>query len=267
MDNCAGTNKSQFCFGALALMTLSGTLDALSLEFMVSGHTKFESDVAAQKTAGAFARADVFNHGLLNATFSPYVTAQAYNADILLLYKDATVTLFNNVVNITKFRQFILIGDDGLFGQDLQQTAPPEAPCSFPDGTAFFTDESIQKALQKLAKRSLLGGVLTDALEAESYSGIGGGTGLYGTAPTESQRPFRVVRLFKRPTENETVWCEQLNYHKPTSRTPATIKEALSKITSFTAASEEARGNHVPYFGAVTCRSGEALFSTIDSES
>ncbi|KAJ1444777.1 hypothetical protein M885DRAFT_580323 [Pelagophyceae sp. CCMP2097] len=67
MGNCGGTSKSQFCFGALALLALCGTLDALFIEFMVPGHTKFESDVAAQKTACSFMRHDVFNHCMLNA--------------------------------------------------------------------------------------------------------------------------------------------------------------------------------------------------------
>ena len=35
MDNCAGTNKSQFVFGALALLTLTGVLDSMCLEFMM----------------------------------------------------------------------------------------------------------------------------------------------------------------------------------------------------------------------------------------
>ena len=75
-DNCAGTNKSQFAFGALALSILTAVADAFAIQYQVPGHTKFESDVTAQKTGTVFNRSDCFNHGMLLDSFSPYVTAR-----------------------------------------------------------------------------------------------------------------------------------------------------------------------------------------------
>ena len=69
----------QFCFGALALLVLFGLVDQLQLWFQLQGHTKFDPDVAAQKTAGAFNSSDTFNHGMLNAHFSAHVTVVAYD--------------------------------------------------------------------------------------------------------------------------------------------------------------------------------------------
>lgn len=48
MDNCGGTNKSQYAFGAIALLVLTGVLDAVRLMFMVPGHTKMLLDVLFQ---------------------------------------------------------------------------------------------------------------------------------------------------------------------------------------------------------------------------
>ena len=70
MDNCAGTNKSQFLFGALAVMVMLGELDAITIEVhMLPGHTKMWLDWVFSKTGQAFRRLDVFNHGMLDANF------------------------------------------------------------------------------------------------------------------------------------------------------------------------------------------------------
>ena len=154
MDNCAGTNKSQYCFGALALLIMTGQLTGLWIKFMVSGHTKFESDVAAQKTAGSFNRSDCFNHGMLVKLFSPYVNAKAYDGELLKLYKETTANLFKPINNITKYRQFTFLGDDGTgeVDKDLQKTAGEEG---WPDGGDFYTDESLTTAAENAAERSL----------------------------------------------------------------------------------------------------------------
>jgi hypothetical protein len=41
MDNCSGTNKSQYVFGGLALLLSVGLLDVMRPRFMIAGHTKF----------------------------------------------------------------------------------------------------------------------------------------------------------------------------------------------------------------------------------
>ncbi|KAJ1447148.1 hypothetical protein M885DRAFT_576465 [Pelagophyceae sp. CCMP2097] len=63
MDNCSGTNKSKFMVGGLGLLVPMGHLAAIRLKFMITGHTKFESDVVAQKTAGHFNANDRFGTG------------------------------------------------------------------------------------------------------------------------------------------------------------------------------------------------------------
>ncbi|KAJ1447277.1 hypothetical protein M885DRAFT_576250 [Pelagophyceae sp. CCMP2097] len=60
MDNCSGTNKSKFMVGGLGLLVPMGHLAAIRLKFMITGHTKFESDVVAQKTDGRFNANDRF---------------------------------------------------------------------------------------------------------------------------------------------------------------------------------------------------------------
>ena len=54
MDNCVGTNKSQFFFGELAILVLLGILDSIEFAFMVVGHTKFKPDVICRHIAGQY---------------------------------------------------------------------------------------------------------------------------------------------------------------------------------------------------------------------
>ena len=222
-------------------------LDAWFLEFMVPGHTKFESDVCAQKTAGGFACADVYNHGMLNKTFKNYVITRAYDADNLLCLKDATKAIFTPVEHITDYRQFAIIADDGFFMADLTEADPPEPP--FPDGTQYYTNESLQKAVENLAERSLLV-VLAAALDGKQYNGVGLGTGLYGPRGEQSTLPVALVRLFKRVSEQDVVWCEEVDYHRQTAKSDANIKLALQNIFSFTDAPPETRGKDLcSYYG------------------
>eukprot|EP00173_Palmaria_palmata_P001631 Plantae.Rhodophyta-Palmaria_palmata.ctg19330.p1 GENE.Plantae.Rhodophyta-Palmaria_palmata.ctg19330~~Plantae.Rhodophyta-Palmaria_palmata.ctg19330.p1 ORF type:complete len:101 (-),score=14.55 Plantae.Rhodophyta-Palmaria_palmata.ctg19330:263-565(-) len=70
MDNCGATNKSQFCFGVLALLLLFGYLDAIDVFFMVVGHTKFGPDDVARAIAGIYQRLDTFNFAIASFTWS-----------------------------------------------------------------------------------------------------------------------------------------------------------------------------------------------------
>ena len=40
MDNCGGTNKSQFVFAFLANLVRIGRFDKIYMKFMIAGHTK-----------------------------------------------------------------------------------------------------------------------------------------------------------------------------------------------------------------------------------
>ena len=128
MDNCAGTNKSQFCFGGIALLAMSGNLDTILLMFQLQGHTKFDPDIAAQKTAGAFNSRDTFNHGMLNKHFSDHVTTIAYDHKLLKDWKAATPDIFEPVDNITSYHTFMLLADDGKvdLGEPLKKTTPQQ---------------------------------------------------------------------------------------------------------------------------------------------
>jgi len=232
MDNCAGTNKSQYTFGALALLLLKGELDTLFIDYMVPGDTKFDSDVCAQKTAGKFNSRGCFNHGMLNEMFSAHVTARAYNLEQMQHFKPCTTVLFQPVNHITQFRSFLLVGDDGNLDGDPGSSADP--PTAFPDenGVTFYDAASVETACKMLEERSLVR-ILPIALEATNYRGIGDGTGLYGQPATTQAFPFRRVRLFKRLTECGAVWAEQTGYHVKQQRGDAEIRAALAKIVTF----------------------------------
>ena len=133
MDNCAGTNKSQFCFGGIALLAMSGNLDTILLMFQLQGHTKLDPDIAAQKTAGAFNSRDTFNHGMLNNHFSDHVTTIAYDHKLLKDWKAATPDIFEPVDNITSYRNFMLLADDGKvdLGEPLKKNRHPSKGLPF----------------------------------------------------------------------------------------------------------------------------------------
>ena len=194
MDNCAGTNKSQFVFGALALLTLTGVLDSMCLEFMIPGHTKMRLDVAFSRTGNAFRSRDVFNLGMLSDIFKQYVDVQAYKEDFIGMYRTASTALFGEVNGIKKSRSFTILGDDGFVHQDLV-AAPGSGP-------GVYTAKSMRKAVVQLAKRSLFK-IIPQALEGKAYRGVGDGTGLYGALAPEKTSGFRHVRL---PRSDEFPW-------------------------------------------------------------
>jgi hypothetical protein len=84
MDNCAGTNKSQFVFGGFALLLTLGLLDVVRPRFMIAGHTKFGPDVVAQKIAEKYNKADVFNHAQLNERAAHHASVKAYDGTAML---------------------------------------------------------------------------------------------------------------------------------------------------------------------------------------
>ena len=234
MDNCAGTNKSQFCFGGIALLAMSGNLDTILLMFQLQGHTKFDPDIAAQKTAGAFNSRDTFNHGMLNNHFSDHVTTIAYDHKLLKDWKAATPDIFEPVDNITSYRNFMLLADDGKvdLGEPLKKTDTPAK--DFPSSGKVSSSEVQEREAQKLAQRSLLEKILP-AVHRKSFSGIGSGSGDYGPRTSAlvsatNLPEIRKVRLFVRLSSAYEFYIEQENYMKTTDR--ATIEAALSRAVS-----------------------------------
>ena len=63
MDNCAGTNKSQYVEGGWAMLCLLAVLDVYSTAFSLPNHGKFWPDVLAQKIACSYNTGDTFNSG------------------------------------------------------------------------------------------------------------------------------------------------------------------------------------------------------------
>jgi hypothetical protein len=224
----------QFCFGALALLVLFGLVDQLQLWFQLQGHTKFDPDVAAQKTAGAFNSSDTFNHGMLNAHFSAHVTVVAYDENLLKTWKAATPDLVQAVTNISKYRQFMFLRDDGLVNLGLPLTKAASEARDFPCEGPVFTDEVLQREAALVAERALVKEVLP-ALHAGTYAGIGSGSGYFGirTGSLIPLIPTTIcnVRLFKRVRPRDSVWIEQVGYLK--TQDPNLIRAAMAKVVSY----------------------------------
>ena len=249
MDNAGGTNKSQFVFGGFGLRVAAGDFDAIFPSYMLAGHTKFDSDTVLQHLGNAYNRSDVFNHGMLNSVYSPYATIHAYDGNLLTLHKEATTMLFQPIANITSYRCFAIVADDGHLDDDLKQTSETEV--NFPDKGPMFTDESLQTAVANIAERSLKN-IIPVALSGQSYAGLGEGTGLYGLPSKKPILPFRTGRLFKKMTEKGKVWLEQPFWHKKHARNSASIEKALSvaKPLEFTSCTIEWDGSaYTPYYG------------------
>lgn len=79
MDGYGATNKSQYCFGGLALLCATVILDSIEVVLMVAGHTKFAPDVIAQHVAGCYNRRDTFDHSHLRRHLEPHATSVGYD--------------------------------------------------------------------------------------------------------------------------------------------------------------------------------------------
>jgi hypothetical protein len=230
MDNCAGTNKSQFMFGVFVLLMLKGVLDAMIIEFMLSGHTKMALDCAFSDTGNSFRSSDVFNHGMLHDLFQKYFSVHSYGADFLNVYKEATTALFGEVKEITKQRSFVIAGDDGKMQADLILV-----PVSEGGSDHTYTYESVQTALNNLATRSRRI-VLRATLNGDNYRGVGDGTGYYGPRADHDMFPTRNVRLFARAAEGDGAFKEQVGYQK--TMDADAIAASLRTIVAFSKLSE-----------------------------
>lgn len=236
LDNCTGTNKSQFVKGTISITLALGILDAFAPYYGVVGHTKFECDITAQKTACSYHRSDTFNMGMLRDIFQRYATTHVYDGTMLRTWKEAEKELFAPVGHITSYRLFLMIGDDGLM--ELNEITEPHARMAAytdleGDGCSFFTDVDLERELESLKGRSLR--IVLQQLRNHSYSGIGAGAGKYCNGEPSLFPPsiesLRHVRMFKKIRNSDTFWVEQTGYQKV--RCPQKFCKAIQKAQPY----------------------------------
>jgi hypothetical protein len=237
MDNCAGTNKSQFVFGGFALLLTLRLLDVVRPRFMIAGHTKFGPDVVAQKIAEKYNKADVFNHAQLNERAAHHASVKAYDGTAMLrTYRACTPSLFGAVTHINSYRLFTLVRDDGLFDIGDGLTKSGTDAKDFPGSGMVFPEATIQAAINALKRRSAIR--VLRSVRAGTFAGVGAGSGLFG-ARREQLVPDRIVRaytvrLFVKVEEKGTHWMEIPNYTKVReSELTASVNAALSEIVPY----------------------------------
>lgn len=215
MDACAGTNKSQFCFGGLALLVSLGILDSVWICFMLPGHTKFAPDLVARAIAGVYNKSDVYNIAMLLECAQSCSSAQVYDAHTMYHWKEATKDLFGAIDNVMSYRQFFILPD--LADVDVgESVALPEGMRPFPGRVSpLRSDVSLQSAAKTLFVRSLKR-ISRECLTGTYMSGVGAGSIEGGPARLhpDSVSSFLRVRLFMRRTESEPVWREQVTWMK-----------------------------------------------------
>jgi hypothetical protein len=200
-----GTNKSQFCFGSLALLSLLSIPDTWRLCFMVPWRTKFLPLDIARQIAGVFNANNTFNQGMLLDWVNKCATGVSYDEKLLRTYKSARQLLFNAVPGIMKHRYFWIVGDDGRV-----EFQAGDDGCV--DAAAF------REAIESLKERSLMQRVLPVVLGG-TYNGVGSGALgrvsadflVFQSAVGEN---IRSVRLFMKENETDTRlyevsgWCK-----------------------------------------------------------
>ena len=255
LDGCPSTQKSQYYFGAVAALLATARLDAVEMAFMVPGHTKFESDIVCQLVAGLYNRSDCYNHGQLCEIVSKFATSHAYGGEQIMDFRRATPSLFASVSNIMSYRSFCFVADDGEVDADLVEAPFDPVLYQFADKGPVYTDKSLRAAIGNLKARSLVV-VLTCLAEGKPYSGVGfAAPGNFGP-PAGVDFSFRVpvcgmsyrkVRLFKRETEQDEFWVEQVGYQKTDA--PADIESCLKDVVPFSTLTEEETAVFKPYYG------------------
>ena len=251
MDGCSATQKSQYFLGAMAVLALTGRLDVVEIFCMVPGHTKFDSDIICQKIAAKYNASDTYNHGMLNGIVKLYATAHAYDGDSLMTFKRATPGIFSPVDGITNYRSFLIVGDDGRMDDDLPGVALPDedavgADAAAPPAPPAYPDELLRAAVTRLKERSLEV-VLPWLAEGKPFSGLGSGCQVHDISGPVCGMPFRRVRLFKRHTESDEAWVEQLGYQLTLDAVE--IGASLALARSFSSLPESETAKLKPYYG------------------
>jgi TPR repeat protein len=221
MDNCAGTNKSQFVFGGFALLLTLGLLDVVRPRFMIAGHTKFGPDVVAQKIAEKYNKADVFNHAQLNERAAHHASVKAYDGTAMLrTYRACTPSLFGAVTHINSYRLFTLVRDDGLFdiGDGLIKSGTDAK--DFPGSGMVFPEATIEAAINALRRRSAKR--VLRSVRAGTFAGVGAGSGLFGAQYSGYDYPTKAMTSSQlSPTDARAIFETGLDYYRVGDETKA----------------------------------------------
>lgn len=233
MDRCSGTNISQFTFGGISTAIAADSLDAVFIHTMVSGHTKFCPDILANKLANKYNASDCFSIAHLAQHASNYGTAIAYDLDLLVdLHAQPHASLFKEVPNITKLREYLLMADDGLVNLGEPAEAPTDPFPGASSASRYYPNSTINREITALKKRSLCRIYVAGGLRRPARDfGVGSGGSLL---PGEvGLCTMRKVLCFVKCKEDDEVWL-LVNDWSCFQRDPAgvaKINEALACTT------------------------------------
>lgn len=244
IDACAGTNKSQYCFGGLALLVSLGILDVVWISFMVPGHTKFAPDLVARAIAGVYNRVDVFNIGMLLECAQRCSSAQSYDAHSMYHWKECTKQLFGSVDNIMSYRQFFILPEHEAL--DLGESVPlPPNMEPFPGGRAPLRRDDVLQAASKAVYADSMKRIARECIESKYLAGVGAGA--LENGPTRlhpsSVNSFLRVRLFMRRNESEPVWREQTDWMHP-SISLQTFNDSLQRLRPYSETPDAGREHY-----------------------
>lgn len=244
IDACAGTNKSQYCFGGLALLVSLGILDVVWISFMVPGHTKFAPDLVARAIAGVYNKVDVFNMGMLLECAQRCSSAQSYDADTMYHWKECTKQLFGAVDNIMSYRQFFILPEHDAV--DLGESVPlPSDMEPFPGNRAPLRRHDVLQAAAKAVYESSIRRIARECIENKYAAGVGAGARANGPSRLHpsSVNSFMRVRLFMRRNESEPVWREQKDWmHRSVSL--EMFNESLQKLRPYSETPDAGREHY-----------------------
>ena len=215
MDNCGATNKNQYVFGSVSIAASLAVVDAVMIDFMKAGHTKFQPDYTARHTAGRFNSEDTFNCAQWLQHCQHYASACFYDGSMLRTWKEAAPEVFRSVHQINSYHSFYLVADD--CEMQLEPLAPSTVDCMADylekEKGEFYSHDSLVAEIQKLKARSLPG--VIQAVRENRFHGVGAGR-MRGDPQffPPNVKQLRKVRLFKRLHQTDGIWIEQSSYQK-----------------------------------------------------
>ena len=217
MDNCGATNKNQYVCGAASIAGALGVCDAMLIDFMKAGHTKFQPDYTARHTAGRFNSKDTFNPAQWLQHCQHYASACFYDGSMLRTWKEATTELFRSVNRISSYHSFYLVADDSKMELQPLEDGSVDRMADYmeKDKGEFYSHDALVKEIQKLKARSLP--PVLQAVREGRFHGIGAGRTSHAGNPQlfpPNVKQLRKVRLFKRLHQTDGTWIEQSSYQK-----------------------------------------------------